>query len=135
MLCDPFTEGDADVVSGFGDGLLAHRGAGLDADDRDFVGQHRPELAGKNPGARAHIDDQIGGRCLGNYGGKVRNQLIGVARPVLAILPSSADEKVPRDPPTICENRKPFNRKAKGGASSQPCGFFAAAVGRRRRGS
>src|SRR6267378_5469187 len=28
-------------------------------------------------GARAHIDGQIGGRCLGDYGGKVRNQPTG----------------------------------------------------------
>jgi hypothetical protein len=66
--------------------LVRERGAGLDADDRDFIGQRRPELAGKNPGARAHIDDQIGGRCLGDYGGKVRNQPTGVAWPVSAIL-------------------------------------------------
>jgi hypothetical protein len=57
----------------------AHRRARLDADDPDFVGQHGPELAGKNPGAGTDIDDQIGARYLGDNGGKVRNQLIGVA--------------------------------------------------------
>jgi hypothetical protein len=80
------TEGEVGVVSGFGDGLRAHRGAGLDADDPDFAGQRRPELPGEDPGAGTDIDDQIGGMRLGDNGGKVRNQLIGVAWPVLAIL-------------------------------------------------
>jgi hypothetical protein len=43
-------------------------------------------LADENPGAGTDIDDQIGGGRLGDYGGKVRNQLIGAAWPVLAIL-------------------------------------------------
>jgi hypothetical protein len=33
MFCNPITEGEAGVVSGFGDGVCAHRRAGLDADD------------------------------------------------------------------------------------------------------
>ena len=36
---------------------------------------------------------------------------------------------------SICEKRKPFNRKAEGGVSLQLCEFFAAAVERRCRGS
>ena len=50
---------------------------------RRQIAQRRAELAGKNPGARAHIDDQIGGRCLGEHVGKVPNQPTGVAWPVL----------------------------------------------------
>jgi hypothetical protein len=39
----------AGVVIRFGNGLRPHRRAGFDAEDLDFVEQHRPELAGKAP--------------------------------------------------------------------------------------
>jgi hypothetical protein len=113
--------------------LVRERGAGLDADDRDFIGQRRPELAGKNPGARAHIDDQIGGRCLGEHVGKVRNQPIGVAWPVLAILLGEpvAPPRVLHHAATSSSRRVDRRQSARQG----PAGEMSGPATRRKAGS
>jgi hypothetical protein len=75
----------------FGNRLRPHRGARFDVDDRHRVVKCGPQLTRKNPGTGPDIDHHI---SLGNLADdlrKMRNQSIGIKRPVAMILLGDPD--------------------------------------------